>query len=438
MHWLRRSAELVTIFPDAVREHDATMRALELLAMQAGRVAWRKVRANDMSGSWLAAIESIAPVVAAVQLRAAAEGAMYGADALAQQGIYEAPKAFVDPRGFAGFAADGRTLEGMLYSPVVGVKKLIAGGMTTGQALKSGVSMLDRTMQTAVSDAGRGAASVDVAARPKIGYVRMLSAPSCARCVVLAGKFYRWNTGFLRHPRCDCRHIPSRESVAGDSTTDPYEYFRSLSDEDQNKAFTKAGAQAIRDGGDLFQVVNSRRGMKYAGISEDGTNRGQAIKGAFTSEGTTKRGNFGKSRRLTPEAIYRLNGDNRAAALADLEKYGYILPGGQNPLGSLRGQREGFGALGHGGSYEAARQRIFDARINGRDATDRYTMTAAERRLNDARERWEIVQQGRNPFSAPSMTPRAKRLEQPLTPAIAASVEKDYRRWLLTGGQVFQ
>jgi hypothetical protein len=414
------------------------MRALELLAMQAARVAWRKVRLNDITGSWMSAIEPLTAIVSAVQLRAATEGAFYGADALSQQGLYEAPKAFVDPRGFAGFAADGRTLEGLLYSPVVGVKKLIAGGMAPGQALRSGTVLLDRAVQTTISDTGRSAASVDVAARPSVGYVRMLSAPSCARCVVLAGKFYRWNAGFLRHPKCDCRHVPSRESVAGDATTDPYEYFKSLSPEDQDKAFTKAGAQAVRDGADMFQVVNSRRGLKYAGISEDGTSRGQAVKGAFTLEGTTARANFGKAKRLTPEAIYRLNGDNRVAALADLEKYGYVLPGGQNPLGSLRGQREGFGQLGHGGAYDAARQRIFNARINGRDASDRYTMTAAERRLNDARERWEVVQQGRNPFSAPSMTERAKRLEQPLTPAIAAAVEKDYRRWLLTGGQIFQ
>ena len=428
----------MTTSPEAVNEYDTAMLALELLAIQAGRAAWRKIRVNDISGSWRAALESVVPVVSAVQLRAAAEGSLYGAEALAQQGVYEAPKAFVDPRGFAGVASDGRSLEGLLYSPVVGVKTLIDGGMDPSQALKSGVALLDRALQTTVSDTGRAAASVDVAARPSIGYVRMLSTPSCARCVLLAGKFFRWNTGFLRHPKCDCRHIPSKEAVSGDVSTDPYEYFKSLTPAEQEKAFTKAGARAINDGADMFQVVNSRRGMKYAGISSDGTKRGQRMTSDFTTEGTTARGNFGKSRRLTPEAIYRLNGDNRAAALADLEKYGYILPGGQNPLGSIRGQREGFGQLGHGGAYDAARQRIFNARINGRDAKDRYTMTAAERRLFDAEQRWLKVQQGINPYAAPSMTPRARETSSPLTPQIAAQVEKDYRRWLLTGGQVFQ
>ena len=184
--------------------------------------------------------------------------------------------------------------------------------------------------------------------------------------------------------------------------------------------------------------------MSYAGISADGSRRGQKVKGAFTSEGTTKRGNFRatngeltKGKRLTPDAIYKLNGDNKAAALKDLEKYGYILPGGQNPLGSIVGQREGYGALGHGGSYGAARKRVEDAIKYGRDPNVRATMTEAERRLFDAKARWELVQQGVNPYGAPSMTPKAKINTSPLTPQIAAQVEKDYRRWVATGGQIF-
>jgi hypothetical protein len=65
-------------------------------------------------------------------------------------------------------------------------------------------------------------------------------------------------------------------------------------------------------------------------------------------------------------------------------------------------------------------------------------MTEAERRLFDAKARWELVQQGVNPYGAPSMTPRAKINTSPLTPQIAAQVEKDYRRWLSTGGQIFK
>lgn len=433
-------------YPAAAVAHDAAMKRLQVLAVGAGRAAWRRLSANDLSGTWDAAVAALLPVIEQLQVRAAVEGANYGVDALAEQGLYVLPAAFVDPKALAGTAPDGRPLDGLLQSPVMQVKGWIGAGIPPAQALAMGRSNLDMKLHTTIAETGGVASGIDIAARPKVGYVRMLNPPSCSRCAVLAGRFYRWNKGFLRHPRCDCRHIPSTENNAGDLTTDPYAYFHSLSAEDQAKHFTTAGARAINDGADMFQVVNSRRGLKYAGTSADGTNRGQKAAGSFTTEGTTRRGNFRaaadggartKGKRLTPEAIYELNGSNREAAMADLRKYGYVLPGGQNPLGSIVGQREGYGALGHGGAYGAARKRVEDAIANGRDPRVRATMTEAERRLFDAKARWELVQQGVNPYTAPSMTPRAKQLHQPLTPQIAAQVEKDYRRWLATGGQIF-
>jgi hypothetical protein len=404
-----------------------------LVVLQAADL-WSEVSLSSLDGSWAAQVPLLVPALTSVQGKAAAAGASYGAMTLADQGLYEAPQHFVDPAGFAGRASDGRTLEGLLWGPVPHVKALIGGGMDPRKALKAGGKYLTTLVRTQVADAGRGAAGVDAATRRHIGYVRMLNPPSCSRCSVIAGRFYRWNAGFNRHPKCDCVHVQTTAQAAAETeglVHDPYEYFRSLSPAEQDKNYTKAGAQAIRDGGDIFQIVNSRRGMKPGGL--------------MTTEGATKNGNFRKvagdstrGRRLTPEAIYKLNGSNRAAALKDLERYGYILPGGQNPLGALRGQREGFGQLGHGGAYEAARQRIYNARLNGRDPNERYTMTAAERRLFDAEQRWLKVQKGENPYAAPSMSKRIKVTAQPLTPQIAAQVEKDYRRWLSTGGQVFK
>lgn len=427
---------------------------LQTKAIIEGRKAWAQVQGGLISQSWEIILRNsgLIATVTAAQLANATAGASYSADALAEQGVYEPPQAFVSPAAFAGVAADGRTLEGLLYSTAPYVKNLIKSGHSTAAALASGRGRLDMLVKTTVADAGRGAAGVDIATRSGVGYVRMLNPPSCSRCSVLAGKFYRWNAGFRRHPGCDCVHVASTEKAlhGGESEGlihDPYEYFQSLSEAEQNKLYTQAGAQAIRDGADLFQVVNSRRGMSYAGISKDGTVRGQKVKKAFTTESTTSRGNFGKSRRLTPEAIYKLNGDNRAAALADLEKYGYILPGGQNPLGSIRGQREGFGALGRGGERKAASEAVLLARATGMRDGSRYTMTSAERRLFDAKRRWELVQQGINPFSSPGFgntpDPFGKRLNNigggdlPLTPKIAAQVEKDYRRWLYSDGQIF-
>ena len=436
------------MIPDATVAHYKQMQGLQGLAVLTAAELWAQVSLADLSGSWAAQFPLLIPALTAVQVKAATAGASYGAATLAEQGLYEAPQHFVDAKAFGGVSSDGRPLEGLLYGAAPHVKMLIAGGMDPMQALGQGGKFVTTITRTQVADAGRGAAGVDISTRKNTGFVRMLNPPSCSRCSIMAGRFYRWNAGFLRHPRCDCVHAATTAVTALESEGlihDPYEYFKSLSPEDQDKNYTKAGAQAIRDGGDIFQVVNSRRGLKYAGVSADGSRRGQSVKGSFTTQGTSKRsawrqanGELTKGKRLTPDAIYKLNGDNRAAALKDLEKYGYILPGGQNPLGSITGQREGYGALGHGGAYAAARKRTEDAIANGRGATVRATMTAAERRLFDAKARWELVQLGVNPYGAPSMTPRAKINTSPLTPQIAAQVEKDYRRWVATGGQVYK
>src|SRR5690606_23965723 len=44
-------------------------------------------------------------------------------------------------------------------------------------------------------------------------YVRMLTPPSCSRCTVLAGRWYRKNAGFARHPGC----FPAGAMVSGPS-----------------------------------------------------------------------------------------------------------------------------------------------------------------------------------------------------------------------------
>ncbi|WDF32242.1 hypothetical protein PTW37_10185 [Arthrobacter agilis] len=404
-------------YPQAARDYDLRMRRLSIRAIAAGKIHWRSVSAANISASWEEALGSLVPTVTKLQLSVAAESVDYVSAALAGQGLYEAPDGFADPRNFAGVAPDGRSLSRLLLSPATRAKTAIGAGASVTEALAEGGRALDMLMKTTISDTGRAAASVDLAARPRTGYVRMLNLPSCGRCVVMAGRFYRWNAGFLRHPRCDCRHIPSTENAAGDLRTDAYEAFNSYTPAQQDKHFGKAGAQAIRDGADISQVVNSRRGMSASGL--------------MTKEGTSKRGNFrqtsGRTQRLTPQAIYQLNNEDRTAAVKDLERYGYILPGGQNPLGALRGQREGYGALGRGGTRVGATAAVDKARETGvRDPRIRATMTAAERRLADAESAWRAVQQGRNPAG-----------RSPLTPVAAAKAESEYRRLLRTNGEVF-
>jgi len=400
----------VATFPEAAVAYDRSMRELEIVALGIGRRFWRGLNPADLSGSWVRSLAGLQPAIEEVQFRAAELGAGYGASTLAAQGAYSAPTSFVNPAGFVGSAPDGRSLSGLLYSPVTQVKSAIAAGVQPGVALKAGRGVLDRNVQTMVADTGRAAASVDIAARQRVGYVRMLNLPSCPRCVILAGKFFRWNAGFRRHPRCDCRHIPSTENIAGDVTTDPYEYFHSLDAAAQEKQFGKPAAQAIRDGSDIFQVVNADRGTKPGGL--------------ITTEGTSRRGNFGRGRppRLTPEGIYA-QGLPRQETLRLLERNGYILPGGQNPVGVIRGQAEGFGSLGRGGTRVGVRNAVEEARRTGeRNPAVRATMTAAERRVFDAQRNWDAVSAGRNPFG-----------KSKLTPEIAAAAENDFRNIIVNG-----
>ena len=394
-------------------EHYKRMQRLQAVAVLAARRAWSVVDPGDLTNSWFNALPELAAAVSLVQESAAGAGASYGAATLAAQGLYEAPQHFVNVKAFAGFASDGRSLEGLLYAAVPHTKGLIAGGMEPGVAVRKGGAFLEMATQTTIGDAGRAAAGVDTATRRNVGYVRMLNPPSCSRCSILAGRFYRWNNGFQRHPKCDCVHVQTT-SVAAANTEglmhDPYEYFKSLPALEQDRAYGKAGAQAIRDGSDIFQVVNSRRGMKPGGL--------------VTTEGTSKRGNFGRNGpRLTPEAIYG-KGLSRAETLAELERYGYVLPGGQNPAGVIRGQAEGFGQLGRGGTRVGAREAVLKAREAGvRDPNVRATMTAAERRVFDAQANWDAVRAGRNPFT------NAKNAK--VTPEVAARVEREYRKHIL-------
>lgn len=390
--------------PETAVKHYRAMFRLQRSARAAAAVAWSSLSAAYLSESWDSVSPALVRAVSRLQLDAATRGAGYGGNTLADQGLYEAPEAWVDPSSLAGVSSRGASLGAALYSAIPHTKELIAGGMPERVALARGREVLQMSAAAQVADAGRTAAGLDTFARPRVGYVRMLNPPSCSRCSVLAGRFYRNNEGFQRHPRCDCVHVPTTRTEAAESeglVHDPYAYFESLSESAQDKTFGKAQAQAIRDGADLFQVVNARRGMSYAGVSADGSRRGQKVASDFTREGTTRRALWGganpKGKRLTPDAIYA-QGLPREATLDLLAKHGYLLPQGQVAEGAIRGAGP---------------------------VVPRSDLTAAEKRLQTARLRWEAVQDGRNPHG-----------RGPLTPEVAARVEGDYRRWLASNGQI--
>ena len=270
---------------------------------------------------------ALAAVIAALQLRAAQDALDSIEEMLEEQNLLAPLIGALFARAFAGTASTGLPLEGLF-------------------SLADGIDALMRMALTQIQDAARQAAATSIAARPRLGYVRMLNPPSCSRCVVLAGKFYKFNEGFERHPLCDCRHVPSVENVAGDLTTNPDTYFHSISASEQDRIFTIAGAEAIRNGADISQVVNARSGMSSVGSTQTAmrtvsgrqltvnlsTRRQARGRDGFftTTQGSTRRGTFGRSNaagraRLMPESIIELAGDDRAEAQRLLRLYRYII-----------------------------------------------------------------------------------------------------------------
>jgi len=240
--------------PQATEDFYRTLQRLKVVLVLAGRRAWSQMGA-DFDASWQAIAPGLLTVTSAAQLAAATAATVYVPAVLDETGQTDAPDAAVRPQVFAGVAEDGRTLAGLLTGATRYAKAAVGQGAGVDEALALGGRWLDGTLSTAVSDAGRDAAFLEVATRPHMGWVRQVNPPCCSRCAVLAGKWYSHSDVLPRHPRCDCTLIPSAENVAGDFTTDPAELHRRglITDlsADQRKR--------IDDGADPIKVLNEGR-----------------------------------------------------------------------------------------------------------------------------------------------------------------------------------
>lgn len=237
--------------------------------VRAAERAWR-LRRLDLLPSTLALL----------MLSAARHSAQSVNVMVAEQGLVAPAEATVIASAFAKSASDGRSLPGLLDQ---------------AETLAQLITMI----VTQIADSGRGAASVAVAVRPDLdGYVRHVGPTCCSRCAILAGRFYRWSSGFKRHEQCRCTNVPTTLANAGDLIETPDDLFR----QGRIKGLSAADIRAVEDGADLAKVVNVRR--RAAGLTEAGR--------------VLTRG------RLMPEGIYRLSSD-RAQALDLLKRNGFIL-----------------------------------------------------------------------------------------------------------------
>jgi hypothetical protein len=353
-------------------EQQAAMRAVALeQVLQVWQSAPTSVEA--LFGWWFGgARDEIYTLTSIGQELMASEARDYVRDSMALQG-YEVDIPMLDPAMFAGVASDGDDLDGLLDNVAFRAWRAeVVDAKEQAQARAEAEYLLRRIVFQQTTDAGREADQVaivaadlireltreevetyvPVSAMPPldtrvlapppapnraerdrrlaerkrangtpIGWIRVLTPPSCGRCAILAGKWYGWNEGFARHDNCDCRHVPALEADSGDIVTDPRAYFESLSTEDQDRFFGRANAQAIRDGADVSQVVNSTTAGVY---TADGRQ--------YTTAGTTRRGSYGRSgtgrsrvKRMTPLQIYREAGVDREEARRLLSRFGYLV-----------------------------------------------------------------------------------------------------------------
>ncbi len=268
--------------------------------------------------SWRDAVQSVGDQLLTLQVQIASMADPYLNDVLDVQGADPSSEVQVDPAAFADLADGGGSwLQTLVYAP--------NSIRTPGADWRSKFDFIAQSIvKGGLNDTGRSSVQSGMQGRPSCEYyVRMLVGTSCARCAILAGRRYKSAVAFRRHKRCDCKHIPGPEDT-DDWSTDPKDYFESLSAENQDDVFGQGAAEAIRRGADIYQVVNAESGVYVARAY------GQDV--LATTTGTTARGLAGQRLqglpRLLPDEIFlqaeRLGWD-REEVLRQLKRFAYVI-----------------------------------------------------------------------------------------------------------------
>jgi hypothetical protein len=308
---------------------------------------WRRVEYGNLASTVASVAPALLQMLVGAQEKAAAQSEPFMAAVDDHYGV--SSTAGVNPEAFAGMTDNGVGLDSaVIYSSQVMFDQ-ITRGLAPDQVLSTGRNFVTQIGRTAVMDMGREADRVQMFARPEYKkWVRQIGPGACSRCIQLAG-IASWQKAFARHPNCHCVAVPAAESFDGAIETSPRAYFDQLSRAEQDKRFTKAGAEVIREGADISRVVNARRGalgIKYGPriIPEPGKrsmlprNIGTQDKPIMvyeTVELTGKRArrqfSYGtldrrlpKGTRLMPETILKIAKGDRARLNDLLRHYGYL------------------------------------------------------------------------------------------------------------------
>ncbi|QIS38629.1 VG15 protein [Clavibacter capsici] len=311
---------------------------------------FRRADVRNLDASWSVLAPLLVDTVAEAQVSAATASAGFVRSVAREQGVSQGFDTVI-PESFSNMVATGDDLGAALFTGVTTTKSYISKGVAPARAFKIGASVLAAIAKSAVNDMGRESDRVTASSAGYTRYVRVINPGACSRCAILAG-VGSYATAFKRHPACKCTAAPIKgdgDDAPASLFNSPGEYFESLPTSEQDRIFTESGAQALRDGADFSAVVNARRGAYAVPVGGGklppfGFKNGKPVK-AYTGEGTTLRGSFGRAqyrrnqealkapgdryrrtttRRLTPDGVYALADGDREKALELLGYYGYM------------------------------------------------------------------------------------------------------------------
>lgn len=317
----------MTVLESLAEEHRKATTAAQTSGFRRNVATWNQVDFNNVVDSWQQQLPRVTRVAEDVQEFSVIDAAAFMTVASAVQGRDIDDQINVD--SYVGaMPYTGADLDAAFAGPAYRTLEAVRQNKPPNVAMYAGVAELARLTHAVTFDTAEEA-SLTVALSQHLTYQRIPQVGCCVRCSMLTGQYFTSKV-FKRHPHCRCVHVPVLDPAdAPKRSNDPYELFNALSEEEQNKIWTKAGAQAIRDGADIYQVGNSlTRPLPHRRSRR------------FTSEGAGKHGWYrnnapaGKAgkRRLTVHEIYRRADGDTHTAKRLMREYGYLL-GPQDPNG---------------------------------------------------------------------------------------------------------